>query len=129
MIWLLLALPVAALALACLRAPLALWTLAVAAWLGGIAWLGAWPVPIAAVVMLAYLGVAALLIVKPMRRALISRPLLDAYRRILPPMSQTEREALEAGTVWWEGDLFRGRPDWNKLLAAAEARGRGTVVS
>ncbi len=122
MIWLLLALPVAALALACLRAPLALWTLAVAAWLGGIAWLGAWPVPIAAVVMLAYLGVAALLIVKPMRRALISRPLLDAYRRILPPMSQTEREALEAGTVWWEGDLFRGRPDWNKLLALPQPK-------
>ena len=32
-------------------------------------------------------------------------------------MSQTEREAIDAGTVWWDGDLFSGRPDWDKLLA------------
>jgi alkylation response protein AidB-like acyl-CoA dehydrogenase len=32
-------------------------------------------------------------------------------------MSDTERVALEAGTVWWDGELFRGNPDWNKLLA------------
>jgi acyl-CoA dehydrogenase len=36
---------------------------------------------------------------------------------MLPQMSQTEKEALDAGTVWWEGELFHGRPDWNKLLA------------
>jgi len=35
----------------------------------------------------------------------------------MPPMSQTEREALEAGTVWWDGELFSGRPDWRRLLA------------
>jgi acyl-CoA dehydrogenase len=39
------------------------------------------------------------------------------YKRILPQMSETERVALEAGTVWWDGELFRGNPDWNKLLA------------
>jgi hypothetical protein len=39
------------------------------------------------------------------------------YKRILPQMSDTERDALEAGTVWWDGELFRGKPDWNKLLA------------
>jgi len=31
-------------------------------------------------------------------------------------MSQTEREAIDAATVWWDGDLFSGSPDWNKLL-------------
>ena len=53
----------------------------------------------------------------PIRRALIARPLLGLFRRILPQVSQTEQEALEAGTVWWDGDLFSGKPDWNKLLA------------
>ncbi|HEX7081140.1 MAG TPA: acyl-CoA dehydrogenase [Gammaproteobacteria bacterium] len=49
------------------------------------------------------------------RRERISRPLLDFYRRMLPSMSKTEQDALEAGSVWWEGELFEGRPDWRKL--------------
>ncbi|HYH42516.1 MAG TPA: acyl-CoA dehydrogenase [Burkholderiales bacterium] len=53
----------------------------------------------------------------PVRRALLARPLLRVFRRILPQVSQTEQEALEAGTVWWDGELFSGRPDWEKLLA------------
>ena len=36
---------------------------------------------------------------------------------MLPQLSQTEQEALDAGTVWWDGELFSGKPDWNKLLA------------
>ena len=64
-----------------------------------------------------YALVAAAFNLKSLRRALISGPLLAGYRRILPPMSDTERIALEAGTVWWEGELFRGRPDWKKLLS------------
>ena len=36
--------------------------------------------------------------------------------KVLPKLGDTERIALEAGTVWWDGDLFSGRPDWNKLL-------------
>jgi acyl-CoA dehydrogenase len=57
------------------------------------------------------------LLVGPLRRGLISSALFATYKRILPHMSDTEREALEAGTVWWEGELFRGAPDWKKLLA------------
>jgi hypothetical protein len=38
------------------------------------------------------------------------------YRKILPPMSETERDALEAGTTWWDGQLFSGKPEWNDLL-------------
>src|SRR5688572_24461123 len=59
-----------------------------------------------------------LLNIRPLRRALISNRFLLVFKRMLPPMSRTEREALEAGTVWWDGELFTGGPDWNKLLSA-----------
>ncbi len=52
----------------------------------------------------------------------ISRPFLRTYRRMLPSMSQTEKDALEAGTVWWDGELFTGGPDWEKLLSATPPR-------
>ena len=52
------------------------------------------------------------------RRERVTRPLLKIYRKMLPSMSRTEREALEAGTVWWEGELFAGVPKWRKLLGA-----------
>ncbi len=67
-------------------------------------------------------ALAALFAIRPLRRALLTRPLFAAYRRMLPQMSQTEKEALEAGSVWWEGELFRGRPDWKKLLAYPQPR-------
>ncbi|RRZ92308.1 acyl-CoA dehydrogenase FadE [Erwinia sp. 198] len=53
--------------------------------------------------------------VLPLRQALFSRPMLNTFQKVMPPMSRTEKEAIDAGTTWWEGDLFRGRPDWNKL--------------
>jgi acyl-CoA dehydrogenase len=59
-----------------------------------------------------------LLNVRPLRVAAITRPFMKAYLRLLPSMSQTEKEALEAGTVWWDGELFTGAPRWQKLLAA-----------
>ncbi|MDY6980498.1 MAG: acyl-CoA dehydrogenase [Pseudomonadota bacterium] len=49
------------------------------------------------------------------RQRWISRPLLKLFRRVSPTMSQTEREALDAGSVWWDGELFSGRPRWKKL--------------
>ena len=60
----------------------------------------------------------ALLNVGPLRRRYLSRPFFRIYKRLVPSMSSTEREALEAGTVWWDGELFTGAPDWPKLLAA-----------
>jgi acyl-CoA dehydrogenase len=60
--------------------------------------------------------------VRPLRKALISRPFLKAYIKLLPAMSDTEREALEAGTVWWDGELFSGNPDWSKLRASPPAK-------
>jgi acyl-CoA dehydrogenase len=52
---------------------------------------------------------------QPWRLRFISEPVLKLFRRVTPGMSQTEREALDAGSVWWDGELFSGRPDWNKL--------------
>ena len=62
-------------------------------------------------------AIGALLVIPAARRSLVSDPLLAIYRRILPPMSQTEQEAIDAGTVWWDGELFSGKPDWSKLIA------------
>jgi acyl-CoA dehydrogenase len=60
----------------------------------------------------------ALLNLAPLRLTFLTKPFLLAYRRLLPAMSSTEREALEAGTVWWDGELFTGGPDWDKLMSA-----------
>ena len=56
--------------------------------------------------------------IRPLRLRLVTRPFLRSYRRLLPSMSATEREALDAGTVWWDGELFSGGPDWRKLMSA-----------
>ena len=64
---------------------------------------------------------AALFGTRYLRRRLISAPLLRQFRRILPPLSRTEEEALNAGTVWWDAELFSGDPDWHKLLSLPPA--------
>jgi acyl-CoA dehydrogenase len=69
---------------------------------------------------LALTGLFGLMIVPNLievRREKITKPLLDIYRRILPSMSDTEREALEAGNVWWDGELFSGMPEWDRLMS------------
>jgi acyl-CoA dehydrogenase len=56
------------------------------------------------------------------RRERITLPLLRFYRTVVPQLSDTEREALEAGTVWWDGELFTGLPDWGRLMAMPPPR-------
>ncbi|HLF11960.1 MAG TPA: acyl-CoA dehydrogenase, partial [Gammaproteobacteria bacterium] len=73
---------------------------------GGLLW--------ALLLWLVFAGLLALN-VESLRRDHLSRPLLNVYRRMLPSMSKTEQDALEAGNVWWEGELFSGMPDWRKL--------------
>jgi acyl-CoA dehydrogenase len=69
-----------------------------------------------------FILVAGVLNIPALRRAVLSNRVLAIYRRILPDMSQTEKEAIDAGTVWWDGDLFSGKPDWDKLLATPAPR-------
>ena len=65
---------------------------------------------------------AALLLLPDLRRKRFTAPLFSWFQKVLPPMSQTERDAIDAGTVWWDGQLFSGRPDWNQLLAYPKAQ-------
>jgi len=102
--------------------PIAWWTLA-----GGLlAWylsvVAGFGVAANAILAAAFVVIAAVLNIPALRRAAISNRVLAIYRRILPDMSQTEKEAINAGTVWWDGDLFSGRPDWDKLLATPAPR-------
>ncbi|MGC5700381.1 acyl-CoA dehydrogenase [Pseudomonas sp. NFXW11] len=67
-------------------------------------------------------AVAAPLLLPDLRRKYFSAPLFAWMQKVLPPMSQTERDAIDAGSVWWDGELFSGRPDWNTLLAYPKAQ-------
>jgi len=68
-------------------------------------------------VSLVIFGIVSLFYFLPdLRVDWISRKLYHFMQQVLPPMTETERTALEAGDVWWEGELFRGKPDWRTLL-------------
>ena len=69
-----------------------------------------------------FLAIAATLNIPWLRRKLVTDRILAVYRRIVPDMSQTEKEAIDAGTVWWDADLFSGKPDWEKLLRTPPPR-------
>jgi acyl-CoA dehydrogenase len=105
-------------ALAYFAAPLWAWTVAIGAaiWADGFIChsqsVGAWIV---------FGIVAAVLNLHPLRRLLITDHLLGWFRKVLPPISETERIAIDAGNTWWDADLFTGRPDWRKLLATPAA--------
>jgi acyl-CoA dehydrogenase len=64
-----------------------------------------------------FLSISFVFLTPFIRRHFFSRFIFNYFKKSLPPMSATEREAIEAGDVWWEGDLFSGRPDWKKLHA------------
>ena len=61
-------------------------------------------------------------IVKPVRAGVVTKPIFGIYKKILPQVSQTEQEALDAGSIWFDADLFSGKPDWKKLLKYPEAK-------
>ncbi|KAA8676656.1 acyl-CoA dehydrogenase FadE [Vibrio gigantis] len=71
---------------------------------------------------LCYLLAVAILAVPAIRQTLISQKALSLFKKVLPAMSQTEKEALEAGTVWWEAELFKGKPEWKKLQNIADPK-------
>ena len=71
---------------------------------------------VAVVVLILALAVLVVLLVPAVRRRTLTPAIMRAMAGALPRMGDTERIALEAGTVWWDGELFSGRPDWKKLL-------------
>jgi acyl-CoA dehydrogenase len=62
-----------------------------------------------------FIALSAVLLFPSLRRRLISDRIFPILKQAMPSMSQTEKDALEAGSVWWDGDLFSGKPDWRKL--------------
>lgn len=100
----------AAIALGFLEASLALWTAFGAVLVAGTL---SWPW------LVAYAAVMVVFNVRPLRTALVSVPVMKLMKalKFLPVISDTERTALTAGTVWIDGDLFSGKPDWSKLVA------------
>ncbi len=52
---------------------------------------------------------------KPLRLNLFSRTIYKVMKKLMPTISQTEQEALDAGDVWWEAELFSGKPDFSFL--------------
>ena len=70
--------------------------------------------------LITLLGILALvslaLSVKPLRQKHISAPFFSMFKKMLPQLSDTEQEAIDAGTVWWDGQLFSGKPDWKSLI-------------
>ncbi len=102
--------------------PILWWTIAAALltwYLSAIAGFGAVTNVLAGII---FVLAAAVLNIPALRRKIVSDRILAIYRRILPDMSQTEKEAIDAGTVWWDADLFSGKPDWDKLLAIPAPR-------
>ena len=63
--------------------------------------------------------VLVILNVAPIRRAILTKPVFGVLKKSMPPISATERDALEAGTTWWEKQLFSGKPDWDEFAQIA----------
>lgn len=109
------ALLVGAFALAYIQARALLWLSGLAGWLAVGTVLGLVGPTATLVLAIALLPIALVALV-PLRRGLLSRPLLSAFRKIMPRMSATEQAAIDAGTVWWDAELFGGAPRWQRLL-------------
>ena len=94
----------------------AVWATVTGVALAALTLVGVLAGPAVGLAWIVFIVVAVLANVKSVRQSLLTGPIFKIYKKLLPQMSQTEKEALEAGTVWWDGDLFSGKPDWNKLL-------------
>ncbi|HSW82150.1 MAG TPA: acyl-CoA dehydrogenase, partial [Usitatibacter sp.] len=98
------------------------WSLALAGGVLGLEIFTGTPFAIITALWIAVGVFAALSIVKVLRRAIVSGPIFGIYKKILPQISQTEQEALDAGSIWWDADLFSGKPDWTKMFSYPQAK-------
>ncbi|XOV78230.1 MAG: acyl-CoA dehydrogenase FadE [Aestuariibacter sp.] len=71
---------------------------------------------------IAFAVIAVPLNAKDIRKQYLTKPLLKMYKKIMPEMSKTEQDAVDAGTVWWDGEIFSGQPDWEHLHNIPPAR-------
>ena len=90
----------------CIGIAIILLAITVTGWIPAILMFGLW---------LLFGAIAVLMNVESIRQKYLTGPVLKRVRQILPPISATEQEAIDAGTIWWEAELFRGDPDWTKF--------------
>ncbi len=69
-----------------------------------------------------FLLIAIPLNIESVRKRYLSSPILDMYKKLMPEMSSTEKDAIDAGTIWWDGELFSGNPNWQALHNIPQAR-------
>ena len=98
------------------RAPVMVWTLVLVLILSLITFFSNLSVITLIIFWILFLAAAIFANASPLRRHFFTSPLFDTLKKRLPAISQTEREAIEAGNVWWEKDLFCGRPQWKTFL-------------
>jgi len=102
--------------LARLKAPLMSWSVGIVITLVLLPLLGLIGSGLAVVLWVVFLVCMVPLHVHELRLKWLTEPLFRHMKRALPPMSETERSAMEAGNVWWDAELFQGNPDWKRLL-------------
>ncbi len=108
--------------LARLSLNLLVWIIGIAALLvAAVVW-GEFEETTTIVIFSVFVPISLLLLTPAIRRWLISFPAFALLKHHLPPMSDTEREAIESGTVWWEAELFRGHPNWSVLFNAPKPK-------
>ncbi|UJF24334.1 acyl-CoA dehydrogenase [Suttonella sp. R2A3] len=101
-------------ALAYFSAPVWLWAVGVALALALVH--AHWLVFLLAFAVCAIAGIPSL------RKNIVSKPALAFFKKVLPELSETEREAIDAGTVWWDAEVYSGKPDWEKLSNFADPK-------
>lgn len=106
-----------ALVLAYMNAPIILWNFAVAAVLLLITIFGSCGPLSLSIIWFLFIIAVLFTNLKKFRQKYFTQPIIQVLQNKMPAISPTEREAIEAGNVWWEKDLFCGRPEWKKFLA------------
>lgn len=108
---------VTVLGLGYVRAPIILWTITVGVVLFFLTIFGKLNFIFLGICWLFYLAAALFANLTETRQRYFTKPLITTMQQRMPAISKTEREAIKAGDVWWEKDLFCGHPQWKKLLA------------
>ena len=85
-------------------------------------WLARYPAPVTLILLTVAVLAAAVINVPSLRRMLVSRFIFQQAKQIMPRISTTEQEALDAGTLWWDQEIWSGDPDWGKLLTYPETK-------
>jgi len=98
-----------------LRLPLIIWSLFLGAGLVAVNLFAGFAPSQMLVLWVIYAAFIIPLNLKPLRKNFISRAIYSAMKKVMPTISQTEQEALDAGDVWWEAELFSGKPDFSFL--------------